>query len=137
MKRTFEYRMRSNTTQEATLFTVLKASHRLYSTKKIVIEDLQPANMVRKHALALSISDSGWGMLRFCLEYNAAEARRYVEAVPPHYTSQCCSRCGEYVQKSLSVRTHLGSHCGFVADRDVNAAINILQARTGPSRSTE
>jgi transposase len=35
----------------------------------------------------------------------------------------------------LSVRTHICRSCGFVADRDVNAAINILQARTGPSRS--
>ena len=102
----------------------------------IVIEDLQPANLVRNHALALSISDNGWGILRFYLEYKAAEAGCHVEAVPPHYTSQRCSRCGEYVQKSLSIRTHLCPHCGFVADRDVNAAINILQARTGPSRST-
>jgi hypothetical protein len=30
MERTFEYRMRPNTTQEAALFTVLKASRRLY-----------------------------------------------------------------------------------------------------------
>jgi putative transposase len=101
----------------------------------IVIEDVQPANMVRNHALALSISDSGWSMLRHYLEYKAAEAGRQVEAVPPRYTSQLCSRCGEYVQKALSVRTHRCPHCGFVADRDVNAAINILQARTGPSRS--
>jgi putative transposase len=102
----------------------------------IVIEDLQPANMVKNHALALSISDSGWGILRHYLEYKAAEAGRQVEAVPPHYTSQLCSRCGAYVQKALSVRTHLCPHCGLVVDRDINAAINILQARMGPSRST-
>jgi len=101
----------------------------------IVIEDLQPANKVKNHALALSISDSGWGMLRHYLEYKAAEAGRQVEAVPPHYTSQLCSCCGEYVHKALSVRTHLCPSCSFVADRDVNAAINILRARTGPSRS--
>jgi transposase len=42
------------------------------------------------------------------------------------------------IRRSLevSVRMHLYPHCGFVADRDVNAAINILQARTGPARST-
>jgi hypothetical protein len=31
MERTFEYHMRPNTTQEAALFTVLKASRRLYN----------------------------------------------------------------------------------------------------------
>lgn len=103
----------------------------------IVIEDLQPANMVKNPYLALSISDSGWGILRYYLEYKAAGAGRQVEAVPPHYTSQRCSKCGAYVQKSLSVRTHLCPACGFVADRDVNAAINIMQARTGLSRRAQ
>ncbi|NET90364.1 MAG: transposase, partial [Kamptonema sp. SIO1D9] len=42
-------------------------------------------------------------------------------------TSQNCSNCGEKVQKSLSTRTHVCHHCGFVCDRDWNAAINILQ----------
>ncbi len=48
-------------------------------------------------------------------------------AVPPHYTSQNCSNCGKVVTKTLSVRTHVCPHCGYVADRDVNAALNILQ----------
>jgi putative transposase len=103
----------------------------------IVVEDLQPANMMKNHSLAQAISDSAWGMLRSYLSYKAEEAGRVVEAVPPYFTSQRCSRCGEYVQKSLSVRTHICPHCGFVADRDVNAAINIVQARTGPSRSVQ
>jgi putative transposase len=103
----------------------------------IVIEDLQPANMVKNHPLAQAISDSSWGMLRQYLTYKAEEAGREIEAVPAHFTSQKCSRCGEYVQKSLSVRTHICPSCGFVADRDVNAAINILQARTGPSRKVQ
>ncbi len=103
----------------------------------IVIEDVQPANMVKNHWLAQAISDSSWGMLRQYLTYKAAEAGREIEAVPPHFTSQRCSRCGEYVQKSLSVRTHICPSCGFVADRDVNAAINIVQARTGPSRTVQ
>jgi len=103
----------------------------------IVVEDLRPANMVKNHRLAQAISDSSWGMLRAYLSYKAAEAGRRVEAVPVQFTSQRCSRCGEYVQKSLSVRTHICPSCGFVADRDVNAAINILQARTGPSRSVQ
>jgi len=103
----------------------------------IVVEDLQPANMLKNHSLAQAISDSAWSMLRAYLSYKAEEAGRVVEAVPPQFTSQKCSRCGEYVQKSLSVRTHICPHCGFVADRDVNAAMNIVQARTEPSRSVQ
>src|SRR5436309_2813169 len=52
----------------------------------------------------------------------------------PRFTSQKCHQCGEIVQKSLSVRTHICPFCGYVADRDVNAAKNILsKARAWPS----
>ena len=109
--------------------------------QKIAIEDLRPANMVRNHALARSISDASWGMLRNLLTSKAEEAGRELIAVPPHYTSQMCRGCGAHVQKSLSVRTHVCPGCGYVADRDTNAALNILDAafgrsaRTGPSLS--
>jgi putative transposase len=105
----------------------------------IAIEDLKPANMVKSHSLARAISDASWGQLRQMLAHKAADAGRRLVAVPPHYTSQRCSACGMHVQKSLSVRTHVCPHCGQVADRDVNAAENILAAaqatlaRTGPS----
>ena len=45
--------------------------------------------------------------------------------VNPRGTSQECSSCGATVKKDLSVRVHRCS-CGYEADRDVNAAINIL-----------
>ncbi|MFB8794093.1 MAG: transposase [Microcoleus sp.] len=48
-----------------------------------------------------------------------------VVAVAPQYTSQDCANCGNRVQKSLSVRTHI-CLCGTVLDRDLNAALNIL-----------
>ena len=93
----------------------------------IAIENLKPANMVRNHSLALSISDASWGLLRFFLSYKAESAERRFVVVPPHYTSQKCSCCKEMVQKSLSVRTHVCPYCGYVADRDTNAAQNILR----------
>jgi putative transposase len=34
--------------------------------------------------------------------------------------------CGERLCKALSVRTHICPKCGYVADRDENAAKNIL-----------
>lgn len=93
----------------------------------IVIEDLNVAGMVRNHCLAQAISDSSWRMLRWMLLYKAEDAGRQFVAVPPHYTSQKCSQCGTYVAKALSVRTHM-CPCGYVDDRDVNAAKNILAA---------
>ncbi len=105
----------------------------------LVIENLKPANMVRNHCLAFAISDASWGMFRHFLKSKAESAGRQVIAVASHYTSQKCSRCKEVVYKSLSVRTYVCPHCGYIADRDENAAKNILragllvQARTGPS----
>jgi putative transposase len=102
----------------------------------ISLEDLQVHNMVRNHQLAKSISDASWAAFRTILEAKAAWAGRRVLAVPPAFTSQDCSGCGERVRKSLSVRTHVCPHCGLVLDRDENAALNILragQARQAPT----
>ena len=74
-----------------------------------------------------SISDAGWSTFRQWLEYFGHKYGKVTVAVPPHNTSQNCSNCGDRVQKSLSTRTHVCPYCGYVADRDVNAAINILK----------
>ncbi|WP_442922191.1 zinc ribbon domain-containing protein [Microcoleus sp. B4-D4] len=62
-----------------------------------------------------------------------------VIAVPPQYTSQKCSNCGNLVKKTLSTRTHICG-CGTILDRDHNAALNILakglKAHTGIDLNT-
>ena len=83
-------------------------------------------NMVRNRKLAKSISDAAWSALGQWLEYFGKVFGVATVAVPPPYTSANCSNCGEEVKKSLSTRTHKCHHCGFVLDRDWNAAINIL-----------
>lgn len=93
---------------------------------KIIVEDLQIINMVKNHSLAKNISDAGWGEFISMLTYKAESASRVLEKVPPHGTTQECSRCGNIVKKDLSVRIHACPHCGLVLDRDHNAAINIL-----------
>jgi putative transposase len=113
----------------------------------IYLEDLQVANLSRrpmpkpdgnggyehngasrKAGLNTSINNTGWAQFRTILSGKAAYAGRRVVAVPPAYTSQDCSGCGERVEKSLSVRTHVCPSCGLVLDRDENAAINIQWA---------
>jgi putative transposase len=66
---------------------------RWYDT--IYLEDLQVRTMVRNRHLAKSISDAGWAAFRTILEAKAACAGRHMLAVPPAYTSQDCSGCGE------------------------------------------
>ena len=89
--------------------------------------DLLVSNMVKNHKLAKSISDAAWSTFRQWVEYFGKVFGVATVAVPPQYTSQKCSNCGEKVHKSLSMRTHCCPHCRFVIDRDWNAAINILE----------
>jgi putative transposase len=93
----------------------------------VAYEDLNVKGMVRNRHLAKSISDAGWYTFRSWLEYFGHKYGKATVAVPPHNTSQNCSSCGRKVQKSLSTRTHVCPHCGYVEDRDANAAINILR----------
>src|SRR5437763_4207170 len=98
----------------------------------IAVEKLTLPNMVQNHSLAKSILDASWGAFLDILEDKAARAGHQVIRVNPRFTSQKCFQCGEVVQKSLSVRTHICPFCGYIADRDVNAAQNILKnARQG------
>ncbi|MEO0841998.1 MAG: transposase [Cyanobacteria bacterium J06643_5] len=99
----------------------------IQSNDLVAYEDLKVANMVRNRKLAKSISDAGWSTFRNWLEYFGLKYGKITVAVPPHNTSQDCSNCGENVKKSLSTRTHVCPHCGFIEDRDVNASINILK----------
>jgi putative transposase len=95
---------------------------------RICVEDLNVAGMARNHHLAKSIHDASWSAFLGILEDKAERAGHQVIRVPARFTTQHCRRCGAYVQKSLSVRTHICPSCGLVDDRDVNAARNILQA---------
>ena len=97
----------------------------------VAYEDLRVSNMVKNHKLAKSISDASWYQFRVWIEYFGRLFGRTTVAVAPQYTSQNCSNCGEKVQKTLSTRTHKCPHCGYQADRDENAAINILKKAIG------
>jgi putative transposase len=88
----------------------------------------------RKAGRNKSIQAAGWRSFRSILASKAAYAGKRVEALPPAFTTQDCSRCREPVYKSLSVRTHVCPSCGLVLDCDENAALNILASgRADPS----
>ncbi len=98
----------------------------IQSNDLVAYEDLRIKNLVKNHCLAKSINDAGWYQFRKWLEYFGEKLGRITIAVNPAYTSQECSSCGALIKKSLSMRTHV-CKCGFVLDRDWNAAINILK----------
>lgn len=91
------------------------------------VENLNIKNMVKNKHLSKSVSDAGWGMFLGILKYKAENAGRWYQEVIPNGTSQRCSSCGEVVKKSLAVRVHNCPYCGLSLNRDVNAALNILQ----------
>jgi putative transposase len=97
------------------------------SNDLVAYEDLNVQGMVKNRCLSKSISDAGWSTFRQWLEYFGYKYGKVTVAVAPHNTSQNCSNCGKKVQKSLSTRTHICPHCNYMEDRDINAAINILQ----------
>jgi putative transposase len=93
----------------------------------IALEELHLAFMLRNGSLARAAHDVALGLFYELLNYKAIEAGVQLVKVDPRHTSQRCSACGEMVLKDLLVRVHDCPHCGFTADRDVNAALNILR----------
>lgn len=107
-----------------------KISHQLISENQVVVsEDLNIEGMRQNHNLAKTISDCGWYELTRQLTYKAEwNGRKYIKIGRYVPSSQTCSICG-FVNKDtkdLSVREWICPQCGTVHDRDINAAINIL-----------
>jgi len=105
-----------------------QTAHSLVSRYGVIAhEDLNVAG-IAKTRLAKSTYDVGWRGFLSILQSKAAEAGVQVIAVAPHNTTQMCSACRYIpeIKKTLADRLHCCPSCGYTADRDVNAAQNIL-----------
>ncbi len=118
--------------------TAISKSHAL-----VIVEDLQVASMTRsasgtaeqpgnrvrqKAGLNRSILDQGWGEFGRQLDYKTAWEGGWLEAVPPHRTSQECPACGfTHADNRQSQAVFLCLACRHRENADTVAAKNIRE----------
>ena len=69
------------------------------------------------------ILESAWGKVKLFTAYKVRRANKLVIVVPPHHTSQECSRCSHtHPDNRLEQATFECKNCGLTAHADVNAA---------------
>jgi len=94
---------------------------------KIVIEDLNVAGMMKNHNLAAAIADGGFYEFKRQLMYKCDwYGAELIIADRWFASSQTCSCCKHKQEMPLRKRTFECENCKLTIDRDLNAAINLM-----------
>ncbi|WP_243149190.1 RNA-guided endonuclease InsQ/TnpB family protein [Blautia sp. BIOML-A1] len=93
----------------------------------VCVEDLDLKGMAGGLHFGKGIYDNGYGLFLSMLEYKLEERGKYLIKVNRYFaSSKICSVCGKKkAELSLSERIYY-CECGSRMDRDVNAAVNIM-----------
>lgn len=95
---------------------------------RIVIEDLKVSKMLKDKRLSSEIHEQCFWKFREYLTYKCEEKGIELVVADRYYpSSKTCSFCGS-VKKNLKLsdRTYICDKCGLIIDRDLNAAINLM-----------
>ncbi|WP_394740119.1 RNA-guided endonuclease InsQ/TnpB family protein [Natronococcus roseus] len=107
----------------------------------VAVEDLDAKGLIELPSNSRNRAGAAWGTFLRMLEYKCEREGAHFVTVDPAGTTKECGACGADSDKPLWVREHSCPSCGFTADRDWNAAYNILvrglkQVGTGCPEST-
>ncbi|OYR45550.1 MULTISPECIES: RNA-guided endonuclease TnpB family protein [unclassified Halorubrum] len=92
----------------------------------VAVEDLDVKGMLESPRNSRNTASAAWNIFTDMLETKCEREGTHFVEVEPEGTSKECAQCGVETDKPLSVREHSCPACGFKADRDANAAWNIL-----------
>ena len=112
--------------KENYIHSVVNYLLRKYDT--IYMEDLNVSGMLKNHKLANAIQEVGFFKFKTTLQNKALQNDKKVVLIGRYYpSSKTCSQCG-YIHKELKLQDRHWQcpNCGTSHDRDLNAALNIL-----------
>ena len=92
----------------------------------VAVEDLDVKGMLESPPNSRNTATAAWNTFTEMLEYKCEREGTHFVEVEPDGTTKECAQCGVATDKPLWVREHSCPACGFEADRDANAASNIL-----------
>jgi putative transposase len=92
----------------------------------VAVEDLDVKGMLESPGNSRNTASAAWDTFTDLLEYKCKREGTHFVEVDPDGTTKECANCGVETTKPLWVREHSCPACGFEADRDANAAWNIL-----------
>lgn len=96
----------------------------------IIVEDLNMHTMSQALNFGKSVTDNGWGMFQNFVEYKLLDrGKQFIKIDKWFPSSKMCSNCSAIKDElSLSERVYHCQPCGYISDRDINAAVNIRTA---------